>query len=98
MTTRQTSSASRLRDELEPNVLPRQLRALEQVAARLVADRPPPAAPFRAQLDARIREVGVRTRGGAPWRWRLGAAICLVLGLALLAVAAILAAQLGTAG
>jgi hypothetical protein len=98
MTTRQTSSSHRLRDELEPNVLPRQLRALEQVAARLVADRPPPAAAFRAQLDARIREMGVSTRGGAPWRWRLAAAVCLLLGFALLAVAAILAAQLGTAG
>jgi len=98
VTAGQGSSASGLRDELEPNVLPRQLRALERVAARLVADRPPPTEAFRAQLDARIGEMGVRTRGGAPWRWRLGAAICLMLGLALLAVAAILAAQLGTAG
>ena len=85
-----------LRDELDPNIMPRQMRALEEVATRLLNERPAPDPAFRAQLDGRMRELGAGIRGGSPSYWRLGAAVCLLSGVALLVVAVILALQLGS--
>jgi hypothetical protein len=84
-----------LRGELDPNIMPRHMRALEEVATRLLDERPDPDPAFRAQLDGRMRELGAGIRGGMPSYWRLGAAVCLLLGLALLIAAVILALQLG---
>jgi hypothetical protein len=83
-----------LRNELDPNIMPRQMRALEEVATRLLDERPSPDPTFRAQLDGRMREVAAGIRG-KPTYWRLGVLVCLVLGVALLIVAVILAGQLG---
>jgi hypothetical protein len=85
-----------LRGELDPNIMPRHMRALEEVATRLLDERPAPDPAFRAQLDGRMRELGAGIRGGIPSYWRLGAAVCLLLGLALLIAAVILALQLGS--
>ena len=87
--------AAGLRDELAPNIMPRQMRALEQVATRLLDERPSPDPAFRTQLDGRVRELAAGIHGPKPWHWRLGAAVCLVSGLALLVVAVILTGQLG---
>ena len=40
-----------LRNELDPNIMPRQMRALEEVATRLLDERPAPDPAFRAQLS-----------------------------------------------
>jgi hypothetical protein len=85
-----------IRDELDPNIMPRQMRALEEVATRLLNERPAPHPAFRAQLDGRMRELGAGIRGGMPSYWRLGAIVCLLSGLALIVVAVILALQLGS--
>lgn len=79
-----------LHRELEPNILPRHLLALERVAERLDAARPKPDARFRAELDERI-EALAGDGGDAPTRWHVPAAAGAVLGLALLIVAAALA-------
>jgi hypothetical protein len=84
--------AAELRRELEPNILPRQLRALDRVAARLIEERPVPADGFRDRLEGRVRELADQTHSPGSPTWRLGAAICLASGLALLLVAAILSA------
>jgi hypothetical protein len=84
-----------LRDELDPNIMPRQMRALEEVATRFLDERPSPDQAFRTQLDGRVRELAAGIHGLKPWHWRLGAVICLVSGVALLVVAVILAGQLG---
>ncbi|MGH2950655.1 MAG: hypothetical protein ACRDKX_01250 [Solirubrobacterales bacterium] len=84
--------AAELRGELEPNILPRQLRALERVAARLIDERPAPPPRFRDRLEGRVRELATQTHSPGPPTWRLGAAICLGSGFALLFVAAILSA------
>jgi hypothetical protein len=74
--------------------MPRQMRALEEVATRLLTERPVPDPTFRAHLDGRVRELGAGIRG-RPSYWRLGAVVCLFSGLALLVLAVILAVQLG---
>jgi hypothetical protein len=86
-----------LRDELEPNILPRQLHALGRVAARLDDERPLPAQDFKARLADRIRALtpgGVvpRTADSPFARWRLWAAVWLAAGLGLLVLVAILVA------
>ena len=81
-----------LRDELEPDILPRQLRALEALAGRLRDERPTPDPALRAELDALAGELSEQVSEEAsagPWRWR--AAACLAGGLALFGLAAVLA-------
>ena len=81
-----------LRDELEADILPRQLRALEQVAGRLQDERPRPAPAFLARLDDRIRGTAPGTDTPLPAQWRLWAALTLTSGLVLLVVVALLVA------
>jgi hypothetical protein len=81
-----------LRDELEADILPRQLRALERVAGRLRDERPTPAPAFRARLDNRIRGTAPGTDAPAPAPWRLWAALTLTSGLVLLVAVALLVA------
>jgi hypothetical protein len=84
--------SGKLSDDLEPNILPRQRRALERVAARLTAKRPAPSPGFRASLDGRVRELVGHARGPTASGWRLSTALLLGLGFASLVVVAILVA------
>lgn len=82
-----------LRRELEPNILPRQLRALEVVAARLERARPAPEPRFRAALGEELEALAAgsgRSRG-RPARWLAPALGAVALGVLLLAIAAALA-------
>ena len=82
-----------LQRELEPHILPRQLRALERVAERLDAARPRPDVQFRADLQTQIEGLAGRSAETAKSaeRW-LGLTLgAVALGLALLAVGAALA-------
>jgi hypothetical protein len=81
-----------LRAELEPNILPRQLRALQGVASRLSDGRPAPTPEYRARLDGRMRELADQARVTAPSNWRLPGALLFGSGLALLLLVAILVA------
>jgi hypothetical protein len=81
---------------LEPRMLPRHRRALEGVAARLTDERPAPAPAFLARLEDRVGELDEadydRPRASGPTHWRLGTAVFVALGLALLVVAALMVA------
>ncbi len=76
-----------LQRELEPNILPRQLHALEAVAARLDTERPAPSQALRASLESELRELGVAGLAS----WRIPAWACIAAGLAVLLVTALLA-------
>ncbi|MCD6016177.1 MAG: hypothetical protein K0R88_2261 [Solirubrobacterales bacterium] len=82
--------------QLEPQILPRQLRALELIAARLSDQRPAPDQAFVARLEDRIAGLPRDTdqpRDYAPRSsWLLGTAVCLAIGFGLLLVAALLVA------
>ena len=79
-----------LRDELGPGVLPRQLRVLERLAARLNDERPAPSPGFRAGLEESIGRLDDARDGALPDR-RLRAWIYLGSGIVLLLLAALLA-------
>jgi hypothetical protein len=82
-----------LKRELETDILPRQLRALERVAERLERERPYPDELFRAELQERIEMLAVRPGSdhAVATRWAGPAVAAAGLGLVLLAVAAALA-------
>jgi hypothetical protein len=81
--------AGRLRDELEPEILPRQLRALEAVAGRLERERPVPDPAFVRRLSERLSELDPRAaNGGATAPVRALAAACVGSGSLLLLIAA----------
>lgn len=80
-----------LRRELEPDILPRQLRALERVAERLDDARPQPAPGFRAALDERIEALANRDGGPIGTRWLVPALAAVAAGLLLLLIATALA-------
>ena len=80
--------------ELEADILPRQLRALERVAERLEEARPTPEPDFRARLGEEIGDLSGTSVGierGPVTSWVLPALGAVALGLALLAAAAALA-------
>jgi hypothetical protein len=92
MTPESQEPTEQLRGELEPNILPRQLRALERVAARLSDQRPAPSPDFRSRLDARVRELAKHARAPATTSWRLPGALLLGSGLGVLLLVAFLVA------
>jgi hypothetical protein len=75
--------------ELEPSILPRQLRALEEIGARLEQERPTPSPDFRGRLRGRVEELdrGADEGRGTP-RSALLAAACFASGSFLLLIAA----------
>jgi hypothetical protein len=82
---------SELHRELEPNILPRHMRALERLADRLDSERPRPDPKFRAALAERFGALAATAGGPSPSPWRAPAAAAVALGLLLLTVAAALA-------
>ena len=59
-------------DDLETSIGATERAALEDVAARLIHERPAPRAGFRAELHARLRELGSsgRHRPRPAWLWQ----------------------------
>ena len=81
------SRTDRLHGELGPDILPRQLRALELIAARLDAERPTPSLQLRERLGPVLGELERGTLG----RWQVPAWAYIASGLAVLLVTALLA-------
>lgn len=77
----------RLHRELGPDILPRQLRALERVAARLDAERPTPSLQLRERLKPALGEL----ERGALGSWQVPAWAYIASGLAVLLVTALVA-------
>ena len=91
MSTSGRRQRSELHRELEPNILPRHMRALERVADRLDSERPRPDPEFRAALAERFGALAASADGPSPAPWRAPAIVAVALGLVLLTVAAGLA-------
>lgn len=78
--------AGTIRDELEPDILPRQLVALERIAARLEAERPAPSQGLRERLETEPSGPAGAPALSLAWAWA-----CLALGLVVLLATALLA-------
>ncbi len=81
--------AAELGRELEPDILPKQLRALARVAARLRDQRPAPTPELRFRLEDAFGGRGSIPDDPQSPGWRLRAALCLASGLSLLLAAAL---------
>jgi hypothetical protein len=81
----------KLRDELGPGILPRQLRVLERLAARLDDERPAPSPAFLAHLGESIDRLDEGSGVGSLPRRQLRAWICLGSGVGVLLLTAFLA-------
>jgi hypothetical protein len=91
MSTSGRRQRSELHRELEPNILPRHMRALERVADRLETERPRPDPDFRAALAERFGALAASAGETSTAPWRAPAAAAVALGLVLLVAAAALA-------
>lgn len=76
-------------DELRPHVDKAEAQAINAVAERLIEERPVPRAGFRAELHARLVELGQRRLRSRPRNLRVLVAAYAGSGTACLAIAAI---------
>ena len=64
-------------DDLEPSVGAPERAALNDVAERLISERPAPRAGFRAELRAHLRGLGSRGPYRPAWLWHRVAVLVL---------------------